>query len=81
MGELRGVRVNAIAPGFFMTPLNEKKMSDARKALAIARTPMGRFGKLDRTGGRRGIPRLAGGGLHDGRDDCCRRWIPRERAL
>ncbi len=41
-----GVRVNAIAPGFFMTPLNEKKMSDARKALAIARTPMGRFGRL-----------------------------------
>jgi NAD(P)-dependent dehydrogenase (short-subunit alcohol dehydrogenase family) len=41
-----GVRVNAIAPGFFMTPLNEKKMSDARKALAIARTPMGRFGKI-----------------------------------
>jgi NAD(P)-dependent dehydrogenase (short-subunit alcohol dehydrogenase family) len=42
----RGVRVNAIAPGFFMTPLNEKKMPEARKALAIARTPMGRFGKL-----------------------------------
>ena len=41
-----GVRVNAVAPGFFMTPLNEKKMSDARKALAIARTPMGRFGQL-----------------------------------
>ncbi|MGH6609650.1 MAG: SDR family NAD(P)-dependent oxidoreductase [Burkholderiaceae bacterium] len=41
-----GVRVNAIAPGFFMTPLNETNMSDARKALAIARTPMGRFGKL-----------------------------------
>ena len=41
-----GVRVNAIAPGFFMTALNEKKMSDARKALAIARTPMARFGKL-----------------------------------
>lgn len=41
-----GVRVNAIAPGFFMTPLNENKMSDARKALAIARTPMGRFGRL-----------------------------------
>lgn len=41
-----GVRVNAIAPGFFMTPLNENKMSDARKALAIARTPMARFGKL-----------------------------------
>jgi len=41
-----GVRVNAIAPGFFMTALNEKKMSEARKALAIARTPMGRFGQL-----------------------------------
>ena len=41
-----GVRVNAIAPGFFMTALNQDKMSDARKALAIARTPMGRFGKL-----------------------------------
>ncbi len=41
-----GVRVNAIAPGFFMTPLNRDKMSDARKALAIARTPMGRFGEL-----------------------------------
>jgi len=41
-----GVRINAIAPGFFMTALNEGKMSDARKALALARTPMGRFGKL-----------------------------------
>jgi NAD(P)-dependent dehydrogenase (short-subunit alcohol dehydrogenase family) len=41
-----GVRVNAIAPGFFMTALNQDKMSDARKALAIARTPMGRFGQL-----------------------------------
>lgn len=41
-----GVRINAIAPGFFMTPLNEKKMSEARKALALARTPMGRFGKV-----------------------------------
>jgi NAD(P)-dependent dehydrogenase (short-subunit alcohol dehydrogenase family) len=41
-----GVRVNAIAPGFFMTALNQDKMSAARKALAIARTPMGRFGQL-----------------------------------
>jgi NAD(P)-dependent dehydrogenase (short-subunit alcohol dehydrogenase family) len=50
-----GVRINAIAPGFFMTALNEKKMSDARKALAIARTPMGRFGKL---------PELAGAAVY-----------------
>ena len=41
-----GVRVNAIAPGFFMTALNQNKMSDARKAIAIERTPMGRFGQL-----------------------------------
>jgi NAD(P)-dependent dehydrogenase (short-subunit alcohol dehydrogenase family) len=40
------VRINAIAPGFFMTELTETRMSDARKALALARTPMGRFGKL-----------------------------------
>ena len=42
----RGVRINAIAPGFFMTALTETRMSDARKTLALARTPMGRFGKL-----------------------------------
>ena len=43
----RGVRVNGIAPGFFMTDLNKEKMSQARKELAVARTPMGRFGDLD----------------------------------
>jgi NAD(P)-dependent dehydrogenase (short-subunit alcohol dehydrogenase family) len=41
----RGVRVNAIAPGFVMTDLNRDKMSAERKALALARTPMGRFGE------------------------------------
>jgi NAD(P)-dependent dehydrogenase (short-subunit alcohol dehydrogenase family) len=40
----RGVRVNAIAPGVFMTPLNEEKMSPQRKADALRRTPMNRFG-------------------------------------
>lgn len=40
----RGVRVNAIAPGVFMTPLNQEKMSPARKADALGRTPMNRFG-------------------------------------
>ncbi len=42
----RGVRVNAISPGFFMTELNRDKMSPERKALALGRTPMGRFGEL-----------------------------------
>jgi len=41
----RGVRVNGIAPGFVMTDLNRDKMPAARKALALARTPMGRFGE------------------------------------
>ena len=41
-----GVRDNAIAPGFFMTAHNQDMLADARKALAIARTPMGRFGQL-----------------------------------
>src|SRR5258706_3237032 len=39
----RGVRVNAIAPGFVMTQLNRGKMGPERKARAVARTPMGRF--------------------------------------
>lgn len=43
----RGVRVNAISPGFFMTPLNQAKMSPARKETALRRTPMHRFGELD----------------------------------
>jgi NAD(P)-dependent dehydrogenase (short-subunit alcohol dehydrogenase family) len=41
----RGVRVNAIAPGFVMTDMTRDRMSAERKALALARTPMGRFGE------------------------------------
>ena len=43
----RGVRVNAIAPGFVMTDLNRDKMSAERKALAVARTPMKHFGETE----------------------------------
>lgn len=42
----QGVRVNAIAPGFFMTELNRDAMSEDRKQRAIQRTPMRRFGEL-----------------------------------
>ena len=41
----RGVRVNAIAPGFVMTDMNRDKMSAERKARALDRTPVGRFGE------------------------------------
>jgi NAD(P)-dependent dehydrogenase (short-subunit alcohol dehydrogenase family) len=40
-----GVRVNAIAPGFFITDLN-RNMPDERKKRALERTPMRRFGEL-----------------------------------
>jgi NAD(P)-dependent dehydrogenase (short-subunit alcohol dehydrogenase family) len=43
----RGVRVNAISPGFFMTELNQAKMSQTRKDNALLRTPAGRFGQLE----------------------------------
>lgn len=47
----RGVRVNAIAPGFFMTDLNRDSMSPERKTRAMARVPMGRFGEVDELAG------------------------------
>ncbi len=43
----RGVRVNAITPGFFMTELNQSLMSAERKENALRRTPMRRFGQVD----------------------------------
>ena len=41
-----GVRVNAIAPGFFMTELNQARMPDERKAEARRRSAMKRMGEL-----------------------------------
>lgn len=42
----QGVRVNAIAPGFFLTDLNRSRMAPARKAEAIRRSAMGRMGEV-----------------------------------
>ncbi|MGF1627634.1 MAG: SDR family NAD(P)-dependent oxidoreductase [Alphaproteobacteria bacterium] len=41
-----GVRVNAIAPGFFLTDLNREKMPPERKAEAQRRNAMKRMGEL-----------------------------------
>lgn len=47
----RGVRVNAIAPGFFLTDLNRTTMVDERRAKAVSRTPMGRVGETSELAG------------------------------
>jgi len=44
----KGVRVNAIAPGVFRTPLNTKALEiPERLAAIVGRTPMGRVGHVD----------------------------------
>jgi NAD(P)-dependent dehydrogenase (short-subunit alcohol dehydrogenase family) len=45
---VHNVRVNAIAPGFFRTPLNSHVLDlPERKAAISSRTPMGRIGKVE----------------------------------
>lgn len=52
-----GIRVNAIAPGFFVTRQNERLLYDedgtptARTAKVLAATPMGRFGRPEELNG------------------------------
>jgi len=43
----RGVTVNAVAPGVFVTDLNRHLLGTGRGEELLARTPMRRFGKLD----------------------------------
>ena len=44
----RGVRVNAIAPGFFETDLTAgMRQNESIAASLLARTPLGRFGVMD----------------------------------
>jgi len=47
----RGVRVNAIAPGFFMTDLASSAMDPVRRQRALDRTPMGRWGEVEELAG------------------------------
>ncbi|HEY5403124.1 MAG TPA: glucose 1-dehydrogenase, partial [Pyrinomonadaceae bacterium] len=48
----RGVRVNAIAPGVFRTPLNEKLLDETERGREfLLRTPMKRFGNVEELAG------------------------------
>lgn len=45
-----GIRVNAIAPGYFKTPLNEPWMSTEQGPEALSQVPMGRFAEPEEIG-------------------------------
>ena len=60
-----GIRVNALAPGFFPTAMNAPMVADpGRLAQLVARIPLGRVGRARGPGRGGRLPRQPGRGLH-----------------
>ncbi len=74
-----GVTVNAIAPGVFETDLNRELLKSGRGQEFLVRTPMGRFGRVERARRRGGLPGVGCGELHHRAADRGGRRISRER--
>ena len=46
-----GIRVNALAPGYFITEINQTEFEQGAAELVKQRVPMGRVGEIDEIGG------------------------------
>ena len=74
----RGVRVNAIAPGYVATELTLRGMSDpAWREEWLRSTPMGRVAQPEEIGPGGGLPRVGCGQLRDRQRPRHRRWLHR----
>ena len=70
----RGIRVNAIAPGFVLTDLTKKLWSQPKmQEWGMTNTPLRRLGQPDDMVGACDLPGLGGVGVDD-RADAVRRW-------
>ena len=76
----KGVRVNAIAPGYITTDMTDN-LEDWRRREIDARIPLGRFGRAGRDRRRDRVPALRRRTLRDGCRDPGRRRLSRALRL